>query len=147
MANKKTPTVNFVHPSDGSSDDRDVIETQKEAETAIWFKVFPNAGFEPAAIGRAIPWEQRKRDLLFTSADVDDLFNDPDLLKEVFEIETVDGDLDQGLRAALACIVDLHQYGRVTAPGLAIGAIKTLMRNITLFQRYFAKAPPTDEHE
>jgi len=66
-------------------------------------------------------------------------------LKEVFDLEDVDHDLDHGLRAALSCIVDLQQYGRVTGAGLAIGAIKTLMRNCALFQRYFAKAPTTTD--
>jgi hypothetical protein len=141
-------SADIVHSNDGPFDDRDLTEAQRQAgETEFWFKIFPNAGFEPAAIGREIPWEQRKRDLLFTNADVDDLFNDLDLLKEVFEIEAMDEDLDQGLRGALSCIGDLHQYGRVTAPGLAIGAIKTLMRNCSLFDRYFVKDPPTGEDE
>jgi hypothetical protein len=148
MANNEKPVLNHAHPSDGSFDDRELTEAQRQAgDTALWFKFFPKAGFEPAAIGRAISWEQRKRELLFTAADVDDIFNDPDLLKEVFEVETVDEHLDHCLRGVLGCIGDLHQYGRVTGPGLAIGAIKTLMRNCSLFERYFAKAPPAGEDE
>jgi hypothetical protein len=148
MASNEKPLFDHAHPSDGSFDDRDVTEAQRqEAETALWLKAFPRADFEPAAIGRAIPWEQRKHDLLFTNADIDDLFNNPEMWGEVFGLEVVDDDLADGLQAALSCIGDLHQPGRVTAPGLAIGAIKTLMRNSALFERYFAKAPTTDAHE
>jgi hypothetical protein len=148
MASNEKPILDHAQPSDGYFDDRDLTEAQRQAaDTALWFTFLPKANFEPAAIGRATSWEQRKRELLFTMADVDNIFNDPDLLKEVFELETLDGDLDRGLCGALSCISDLHQYGRVTGPGLAIGAIKTLMRNCALFERYFAKAPTTDEHE
>jgi hypothetical protein len=148
MATNDKSVIDFVPQSDGSFGNHNLAEALREAnDTALWFKVFPDAGFEPTAIGRAIPWEQRKQELLITTADVDNLFNDPDLLKEVFEVEAVDQDLDQGLRAALGCISDLQQHGRVTGPGLAIGALKTLMRNCALFERYFAKAPTTDEHE
>lgn len=74
-SNEEKSAVDFVHPSDGSFDDRHLAEALREADdTRLWFKVFPDAGFEPAAIGRAIPWEQRKQELLFTTADVDNRF-------------------------------------------------------------------------
>jgi hypothetical protein len=148
MVSNEKPVLDFVPQSDGSFGNPDLADALREAnDTALWFKFMPQASFEPAAIGRATSWEQRKQELLFTMADVDNIFNDPDLLKEVFELETLDGDLDHGLCGTLSCIADLHQYGRVTGPGLAIGAIKTLMRNCSLFDRYFVKEPPTGEDE
>src|ERR1700722_6640420 len=148
MASNDKSVVDHAHPSDGSFDDRDLTDAQRqEADTRLWFSIFPRSDFAPANVGSENSWEQRKRNLLFTNADIDDLFNNPEMWEEVFGFQDVDDDLAGGLRAALACIGDLHQPGRVTGPGLAIGAIKTLMRNCSLFDRYFAKAPPAGEDE
>jgi hypothetical protein len=107
------------------------------AQTRHFFEHHPNADFEPAAVGRNLSIEERKRNLLWTREDVCTAFDSVDFLAEMLDLQQIDDDLRAAADAALVCINDLTQYGRTTTPGLGIGVLKAVLRSIPAFRRYF----------
>jgi hypothetical protein len=114
-------------------------EAHDALHTRLFFKRHPNADFEPAAVGRGITGEQRKRDLLWNDEDIISAHNDPQFLMKMFDLRFLDRELRRVIDPALESIADLHQYGRVTMPGLGVGVLKTALKNNAAFDRYFQK--------
>jgi hypothetical protein len=109
------------------------------AQTSLFFERYPDADFQPAAVGRGITLEQRKRHLLWNDADLMRAFNEPDFAMEMLGLEDYDDDLQRIVDVALNCIMDLHQFGRVTMLGLGVGVLQTVLKNSPAFRKYFLK--------
>jgi hypothetical protein len=138
MSDKSKPPFRVIEG--GQSDENWPGTPEYEAaQTRIFFERFPDADFEPAAVGKDITLEQRKRHLLWNDEDLIAAFNDPNFAMEMLDLQDYDDDLQLVVDVALTCIMDLHQFGRVTMHGLGVGVLKTVLKNSPAYAKYFRK--------
>ncbi|NLS69350.1 hypothetical protein E3H11_10545 [Bradyrhizobium brasilense] len=135
MTDESRPALKVVR----STDPEWSYDEMMAKQIRWWSKRRPNSSFCPITIGQDVPMDQRQRHLLWNHDDVDAAFGS-DFALEMFGLKDADHELDNAIQAALECISELHQWGRVTAHGMAVGAVRAFIENYPLFKRYLDRS-------